>query len=119
MRRLAHAFVSVLVRAQLAGFDRTIEEGCGRSRRAPLDRADAYHPSGDQPGLGPRAGFLAFTLSLDDLVIASFVTGPSANNLARWRYSRACALGVSPEVNALATLFSRGSFSFWWRSPGG
>jgi putrescine transport system permease protein len=47
---------------------------------------------------------LAFTLSLDDLVIASFVTGPSATTLPMAVYS-SVRLGVSPEVNALATLF--------------
>ena len=47
---------------------------------------------------------LAFTLSLDDLVIASFVTGPSATTLPMAVFS-SVRLGVSPEVNALATLF--------------
>jgi putrescine transport system permease protein len=47
---------------------------------------------------------LAFTLSLDDLVVASFVTGPSATTLPMAVFS-SVRLGVSPEVNALATLF--------------
>ena len=47
---------------------------------------------------------LAFTLSLDDLVIASFVTGLSATTLPMVVFS-SVRLGVSPEVNALATLF--------------
>ena len=46
---------------------------------------------------------LAFTLSLDDLVIASFVTGPGASTLPIVIFSKV-KLGVSPEVNALATL---------------
>jgi putrescine transport system permease protein len=59
------------------------------------------------PGIRPAlaAGWLlAFTLSLDDLVIASFVTGPSATTLPMAVFS-SVRLGVSPEVNALATLF--------------
>ena len=46
---------------------------------------------------------LAFTLSLDDLVIASFTSGPSATTLPIKIFS-AVRLGVSPEINALSTL---------------
>ena len=46
---------------------------------------------------------LAFTLSLDDLVIASFVSGPGASTLPMWIFSKV-RLGVTPDVNALATL---------------
>ena len=46
---------------------------------------------------------LAFTLSLDDLVIASFTTGPGATTLPIKIYS-AVRLGVSPEINALSTI---------------
>ena len=46
---------------------------------------------------------LAFTLSLDDLVIASFVTGPGATTLPMLIFSKV-RLGVSPDINALATL---------------
>ena len=46
---------------------------------------------------------LAFTLSLDDLVIASFVSGPGASTLPMVVYS-SVRLGVSPEINALATV---------------
>jgi putrescine transport system permease protein len=59
------------------------------------------------PGISPAllsGWLLAFTLSLDDLVIASFVTGPSATTLPMAVFS-SVRLGVSPEVNALATLF--------------
>ena len=105
---IAHAtfgacFVSVLVRAQLAGFDRTLEEAAfdlGARPGAVLARITL-------PGITPAlvAGWLlAFTLSLDDLVIASFVTGPSATTLPMAVFS-SVRLGVTPEVNALATLF--------------
>jgi putrescine transport system permease protein len=46
---------------------------------------------------------LAFTLSLDDLVIASFVSGPGASTLPMVIFSKV-RLGVSPDVNALATI---------------
>jgi putrescine transport system permease protein len=49
------------------------------------------------------AWLLAFTLSLDDLVVASFVSGPSSTTLPMEVYSRV-RLGLSPEINALATL---------------
>jgi putrescine transport system permease protein len=105
---LAHAtfgacFVSVLVRAQLAGFDQALEEAAldlGARPWTVLTRITL-------PGISPAllAGWLlAFTLSLDDLVIASFVTGPSATTLPMAVFS-SVRLGVSPEVNALATLF--------------
>ena len=105
---IAHAtfgacFVSILVRAQLSGFDRTLEE-------AALDlgaRPGTVLARITLPGISPAlvAGWLlAFTLSLDDLVVASFVTGPSATTLPMAVFS-SVRLGVSPEVNALATLF--------------
>jgi len=105
---VAHAtfgacFVSVLVRAQLAGFDHTLEEAAADLGAHPwtvLRRITL-------PGIGPALSsgwLLAFTLSLDDLVIASFVTGPSATTLPMAVFS-SVRLGVSPEVNALATLF--------------
>jgi putrescine transport system permease protein len=96
-------FVSVLVRAQLAGFDRALEEAAldlGARPWTVLMRITL-------PGISPAlvAGWLlALTLSLDDLVIASFVTGPSATTLPMAVFS-SVRLGVSPEVNALASLF--------------
>jgi putrescine transport system permease protein len=105
---IAHAtfgacFVSVLVRAQLAGFDRALEEvalDLGARPGTVLTRITL-------PGISPAlvsGWLLAFTLSLDDLVVASFVTGPSATTLPMAVFSRV-RLGVNPEVNALATLF--------------
>ena len=97
------SFVAVLVRAQLAGFDRTLEEAAldlGARPFAVLARVTL-------PGIRPAlisGWLLAFTLSLDDLVVASFVTGPSATTLPMAVFS-SVRLGVSPEVNALATMF--------------
>lgn len=105
---IAHAtfsasFVAVLVRARVAAFDRTLEEAAldlGAHPWAVLARITL-------PGISPAlvsGWLLAFTLSLDDLVVASFVTGPSATTLPMAVFS-SVRLGVSPEVNALATLF--------------
>ena len=105
---IAHAtfaacFVAVLVRAQLASFDRTLED-------AALDlgaRPFAVLWQITLPGISPAlvsGWLLAFTLSLDDLVVASFVSGPSATTLPMAVYS-SVRIGVTPEINALATLF--------------
>jgi len=105
---VAHAtfgacFVSVLVRAQLAGFDRALEEAALDLGARPWTVLTRITIPGIRPAL--LAGWLlAFTLSLDDLVIASFVTGPSATTLPMAVFS-SVRLGLSPEVNALATLF--------------
>lgn len=60
---------------------------------------------------------LAFTLSLDDLVIASFVAGPGSNTLPMVIFSK-LKRGVTPDVNALATiiivLVSIGVIAAWW-----
>ncbi|MEL7154086.1 MAG: putrescine ABC transporter permease PotI, partial [Pseudomonadota bacterium] len=58
------------------------------------------------PSIAPAlisAWLLAFTLSLDDLVIASFVSGPGSSTLPMVVFSKV-RLGVSPDINALATL---------------
>lgn len=104
---LAHAtfsmcYVSVVVSSRLVSFDESLEE-------AALDlgctQFDAFR-SVTLPIIAPAVisgWLLAFTLSLDDLVIASFTTGPSATTLPIKIYS-AVRLGVSPEINALSTL---------------
>jgi len=105
---IAHAtfaacFVAVLVRAQLAGFDRSLEEAAldlGAGPFAVLWRVTL-------PGISPAlvsGWLLAFTMSLDDLVIASFVSGPAATTLPMAVYS-SVRIGVTPQVNALATVF--------------
>jgi putrescine transport system permease protein len=105
---IAHAtfgacFVSVLVRAQLAGFDRALEEAALDLGARPWTVLARITLPGISPAL-VSGWLLAFTLSLDDLVIASFVTGPSATTLPMAVFS-SVRLGVSPEVNALASLF--------------
>lgn len=105
---IAHAtftscFVAVLVRAQLAGFDRSLEEAALDLGARPF--AVLWHIT--LPGISPAlisGWLLAFTMSLDDLVVASFVSGPSATTLPMAVYS-SVRIGVTPEINALATVF--------------
>jgi putrescine transport system permease protein len=105
---IAHAtftscFVAVLVRAQLALFDRTLEEAALDLGARPLSVLWRITLPGISPAL-ISGWLLAFTLSLDDLVVASFVSGPSATTLPMAVYS-SVRIGVTPEVNALATVF--------------
>jgi putrescine transport system permease protein len=97
------AYVAVVVESRLAGFDRSLEE-------AALDlgaRPSKVFLVITLPLIAPAliAGWLlAFTLSLDDLVITSFTSGPSSTTLPMVIFS-SVRLGVSPQINALATLF--------------
>jgi len=100
---LTLCFVTVVVQSRLVGFDRTLEEaamdlGCPPVRTFLTVTAPAIAPA-------IAAGFLlAFSLSLDDLVIASFTTGPGATTLPIRIYSEV-RLGVKPEINAVCTIF--------------
>lgn len=96
------AFVAVVVQARLARFDRSLEEAALDLGATPW-RAFV---SVTLPMIAPALAvgwLLAFTLSLDDLVIASFVSGPGASTLPIVVFSKV-RLGLSPEVNALATI---------------
>lgn len=96
------AYVAVIIQSRLTGMGETLEE-------AALDLgAKPFRVLTDitLPRLAPGmiAGWLlAFTLSLDDLVIASFVTGPGSNTLPILIFSR-IRLGLRPDINALATI---------------
>ncbi|RLK00503.1 ABC transporter permease [Ruegeria conchae] len=95
-------FVSVVVSSRLVTFDRSLEEaaldlGCSPGQAFRLVTLPIIAPAVVSGWL------LAFTLSLDDLVIASFTSGPSATTLPIKIFS-AVRLGVSPEINALSTL---------------
>jgi putrescine transport system permease protein len=99
---LTMCFVTVVVQARLVTFDRSLEEAAMDLGAPPL----RTFLSVTLPLIGPSilAGFLlAFTLSLDDLVIASFNTGPGATTLPIRIYS-AVRLGLSPEINALSAI---------------
>src|SRR6056297_1870105 len=95
-------FVSVVVSSRLVTFDRSLEEaaldlGCTPFTAFRLVTLPIIAPAVISGWL------LAFTLSLDDLVIASFAAGPSATTLPIKIFS-AVRLGVSPEINALSTI---------------
>ena len=95
-------YVSVVVSLRLASFDRSLEEAALDLGCTPFD---AFR-SVTLPIIAPAVisgWLLAFTLSLDDLVIASFASGPSSTTLPIKIYS-AVRLGVSPEINALSTI---------------
>jgi len=95
-------YVSVVVASRLDSFDRSVEEAALDLGCTPFD---AFR-SVTLPLIAPAviAGWLlAFTLSLDDLVIASFTAGPSATTLPIKIFS-SVRMGVSPEINALSTI---------------
>ncbi|MCO7246220.1 ABC transporter permease subunit [Halomonas sp. Mc5H-6] len=96
------AYVAVVVAARLREIDRSIEEAAMDLGSPPMKTFFCV----TLPVIAPAlvAGWLlAFTLSLDDLVIASFVSGPGANTLPMVVFS-SVRMGVSPKINALATL---------------
>ncbi|MCR5875330.1 ABC transporter permease [Phenylobacterium sp. J426] len=99
---LTLAYATVVVQARLSGFDRSLEEAA-QDLGAPPWRAFL---TVTLPNIAPAvaaAWILAFTLSLDDLVIASFTSGPGATTLPMRLYSQV-RLGVNPEINAISTL---------------
>jgi len=99
---LTLCYATVVVQARLVSFDEALEEAA-RDLGAPPWKAFVLVTL---PNIAPAvaaAWMLAFTLSLDDLVIASFTTGPGATTLPIRIYS-AVRLGVSPEINAISTL---------------
>ena len=95
-------YVSVVVSSRLATFDMSLEEAALDLGSTPFEAFRLV----TLPIIAPAviSGWLmAFTLSLDDLVIASFTSGPSATTLPIKIFS-AVRLGVSPEINALSTI---------------
>jgi len=95
-------YVSVVVSSRLVSFDQSLEEaaldlGCSPFEAFKLVTLPIIAPAVISGWL------LAFTLSLDDLVIASFAAGPSSTTLPIKIFS-AVRLGVSPEINALSTI---------------
>lgn len=112
----ATAFVTVVVASRLTEMDRSLDEAAmdlGASRPKVFFVITL-------PLIIPAlvAGWLlAFTLSLDDLVIASFVSGPASTTLPMKVFS-SVRMGVSPKINALATLWiaavSLAAVTAWW-----
>jgi putrescine transport system permease protein len=99
---LTMSFVAVVVQSRLLDFDRSLEEaamdlGCPPLRTFLTITLPLIFPA-------VAAGWLlAFVLSFDDLVIASFTTGPGATTLPMRIYSEV-RLGVKPQINAICTI---------------
>jgi putrescine transport system permease protein len=96
------AYVTITVQSRLAAADRSLEEAAMDLGASP---ARAFLEI-TLPIIAPAivsSWLLCFTLSLDDLVISSFVAGPGASTLPMVIYSKV-KLGVSPDINALASL---------------
>jgi len=96
------AYVAVVVQSRLTDMDDSIEEAASDLGAKPM----RVFFDITLPMIAPAlisGWLLSFTLSLDDLVIASFVSGPGASTLPMVIFSKV-RLGVTPEINALATL---------------
>jgi putrescine transport system permease protein len=112
------AFVTVILSSRLAELDKSLEEaamdlGANRLKVFFVITLPIIMPA-------IMSGWLlAFTLSLDDVVISSFVAGPSATTLPMKIFS-SVRLGLNPKINALASLFVVGvsvvAFFAWWLS---
>jgi putrescine transport system permease protein len=98
----AMCYVAVVVQSRLLSFDRSLEEAAQDLGATPAKTFFVV----TLPIIAPAVvsgWMLAFTLSLDDLVIASFTTGPGATTLPMRIYS-SVRLGVTPEINAVCTI---------------
>ncbi len=99
---LTMCFVTVIVQSRLADFDRSLEEAAMDLGCPPFKTFLTITLPLITPAIA--AGWmLAFSLSLDDLVIASFTTGPGATTLPIRIYSEV-RMGVKPEINAVCTI---------------
>lgn len=95
-------FAAIVIQARLQDFDKSVEEAAMDLGAGPV----ATFMQITLPIIAPSvisAWLLAFTLSLDDLVIASFTSGPGATTLPMKIYSQV-RLGVTPEINAISTI---------------
>jgi putrescine transport system permease protein len=96
------SFVAIVVQARLADFDRSLEEAAMDLGATPW----ATFRTVTLPLIAPAVGsgwLLAFTLSLDDLIMTQFVAGASTQTLPMRVYS-SVRLGVDPQINVLATI---------------
>lgn len=95
-------YAAVVVQARLQDFDKSVEEAAMDLGATPINTFFQV----TLPIIAPSvisAWLLSFTLSLDDLVISSFATGPGATTLPMKIYSQV-RLGVTPEINAISTI---------------
>jgi putrescine transport system permease protein len=95
-------FVAVVVQSRLLSFDRSLEEAAMDLGATPVRSFFSVTLPVILPAV-VSGWMLAFTLSLDDLVIASFTSGPGATTLPMKIYSQV-RLGVTPEINAVCTI---------------
>jgi putrescine transport system permease protein len=100
---LTMCFAAIVVQSRLLSFDVSLEEAAMDLGAPPLKAFLTVTLPLIFPAVA-SAWMLAFTLSLDDLVIASFTTGPGATTLPIRIYSEV-RLGVKPEINAVCTIF--------------
>jgi putrescine transport system permease protein len=98
----AMAYVTVIVQSRLAGFDDSLEEAAMDLGARPAKVFFRITLPLILPAIA-SGWLLAFTLSWDDLVISQFVAGPGSSTLPMVVFSKV-RLGVSPDVNALATI---------------
>jgi len=96
------AYVAVIIQSRLSSMDESIEEAAMDLGARPTKVFFVITLPIIAPALA-SGWLLAFTMSLDDLVIASFVSGPGSSTLPMVIFSKV-RLGVSPEINALATI---------------
>jgi putrescine transport system permease protein len=96
------AYVAIIVQSRLAGMSQDFEEAAQDLGAKPFRVLIDITMPLIAPGM--LAGWLlSFTLPLDDLIIASFVSGPGATTMPMLIYSR-IRLGLRPDINALATI---------------
>jgi len=100
---LATAYVAVIIQSRVRELDRSLEEAALDLGASPAQVFFRITLPLIAPALA-AAWLLSFTLSLDDVVVASFLSGPGYTPLAPEIFARV-RLGLKPEVNALATLF--------------
>ncbi len=99
---LTMAYVTVIVQSRLSTLDKSLEEAAMDLGATPAKIFFVITLPIIAPAL-VSGWLLAFTISLDDLVIASFVAGPGSTTLPMLIFSK-IRLGVSPDVNALASV---------------
>ncbi len=99
---LCMAYITVVIRSRLSDLDKSLEEAAMDLGATPVRVFFDITLPIIAPAL-VSGWLLGFTLSLDDLVIASFVSGPGSSTLPMVIFSK-IRLGVSPDVNALATI---------------
>jgi putrescine transport system permease protein len=100
---LCMAYVSVVIQSRIRELDRSLEEAALDLGATPLKVFFVITLPLIAPALA-AAWLLSFTLSLDDVIVSSFLSGPGYTTLPMEVFSRV-RLGLKPEVNALATIF--------------